>query len=232
MPYTSSPFSGTYWIDDPIPSAPNLGVQSNFYVKPDNTVIKHPGWQYPNGALVSDEYLFNNKSYKLVVNSVPPVVGVGTTLFIDRKPASEWVGIGTTALQVDWYEYTIAFGNTFPNFDFDQEVTVGTSFTTTPSEVATFTYNVVGLGSTAYLEKIQQYRNFLGDVRNNLLAIGITSASGIDTSAVPSGTFTQQRFETLNFVGVGLRTTSGITTALNDIIIGLCTNLPPFDTLF
>ena len=233
MPYTSSQFSGSYWIDDPIPTAPNLGVQSNFYVKPDNTLIKHPGWKYSNGALVSNEYLFNNKSYKLVVDTYPTVIGIGTTIYVDRKPVTSWVGIGTTALQVDWHEYTIAYGNTIPVTTFSEKVeTEFTSFVTTPTEIATITYSAVGLGSTALLEKIQRYRDYLGDVRQNLLTIGITSASGINTNTVPSGTFTDEKMAMLELVGVGLKTTPGINTQRNTLIVGLCTNLPPFDTLF
>lgn len=233
MPYTSSPFSGSYWIDDTIPTAPNLGVQSNFYVKPDNTLLKHPGWKYANGALVSNEYLFRNKSYKLVVDTIPPVVGIGTTLYIDRKPVTSWVGIGTTALQVDWHEYVISYANTVPVTTFAEKVeTEFTSFVTTPSEIATITYSAVGIGSTALLEKIQLYRDYLGDVRQNLLNIGITSAVGINTNTIPSGTFTDERMSMLELVGVGLRTSSGINTHRNAIIIGLCTNLPPFNTLF
>lgn len=228
MPYTSSEYSGSYWIDDPIPSAPNLGVQSNFYVTDTNEVISHPGWQYQNGALVSDEYLFNNKGYKLVVNTTPPVVGVGTTLYIDRKAVTSWVGIGTTSLQVEWHQYVVSYANTAPVPNFNQELkSEFTSFVTTPTEIATITYSVVGLGSTALISKIQSYRNDLGSIRQTLINLGISSATGINTNTVPSGTFTDDKYSNLTYV-----VDKGVVGLGSTEFLGLAATIPPFDSLF
>jgi hypothetical protein len=64
----------TYWMPDFIPESSNEYNQNQKqkrYLTNLDTERVHPGWHYDNGALVDDEYLFQNEGWRLILDSPP-----------------------------------------------------------------------------------------------------------------------------------------------------------------
>lgn len=63
-----------YWFPETLPENSeehNKQQLQKLYLTPDNKQKAHPNWHYENGALVDDEYLFQNEGWKIVINTPP-----------------------------------------------------------------------------------------------------------------------------------------------------------------
>ena len=69
----------TFWLPETLPSEVDdnykIDQQSKSYLTPENTVRIHPNWTFAsNGALVTDEYLYQNEGWKLIVDEGPSML--------------------------------------------------------------------------------------------------------------------------------------------------------------
>ena len=63
-----------YWMPEAIPESTeeyNENQKRKKYLTNLGTERIHPGWHYDNGALVDDEYIFQNEGWKLIIDSPP-----------------------------------------------------------------------------------------------------------------------------------------------------------------
>lgn len=188
MPITTSG-QETYWIDDPLPSAPNSGVLTNFYVREsDEKVVGHPGWWYGDQTpitYVSNEYLYENESYSLIYEAeTKPASSVGsTTYLVTAKDISEWVGysavgLGSTIGRL-YHQYKIV-NNPPTDYAWNQvAIATGYSFVESPSEVATVGYTSETLTGDSLQNRIITYRRNLNELRRTLLDIENETATDL-----------------------------------------------------
>lgn len=80
-----------YWFPEVLPENSeeyNKLQLQKLYLTPDNKQKAHPNWHYENGALVDDEYLFQNEGWKIVINT-PPVNTEGN-VDIEMNDPKKW----------------------------------------------------------------------------------------------------------------------------------------------
>lgn len=73
MPWIESA-DKTYWLPDVLPEPTNEYNDAQLaktYLTPDLEIRPHPKWMFDNKSYVSDEYLFVNEKWKLIVDEYP-----------------------------------------------------------------------------------------------------------------------------------------------------------------
>lgn len=137
LPQYSEP--KTYWIPDVLPEPTqewNSQQSNKTYLKPDGSVISHPGWYFGNTAYASDEYLYYNEGWFTVVDERPEETDDdGNTYIIIDKPTSEWEIFDEYKVKKGYKKYlylkkekpTYKFGiNIGHHYDFNDEDMIAT----------------------------------------------------------------------------------------------------------
>lgn len=80
-----------FWFPETLPENTeeyNKEQLQKLYLTPDNIQKAHPNWHYENGALVDDEYLFQNEGWKVVIN-VPAIAHEGD-IDVEMNSPTKW----------------------------------------------------------------------------------------------------------------------------------------------
>lgn len=76
MPYITEG-EKTYWLPDTYPEKTDewnqAQRQKRYYIPSELRCRSHPRWSFDNGALVTDEYLFKNGGWLIIIDNYPTV---------------------------------------------------------------------------------------------------------------------------------------------------------------
>ena len=220
MPYTTTD-GKTFWIDSPLPTAPNTGVTTHTYLVWDNSnptemeERRHPNWKYSNGAYVSDDYLYYNENYVLIGIGTVPATSIGSTIYnVVQKDPTQWIGYSTNTIpqtiEKTYFQREVVDNK--PTGHAYNQVAIQTGITYTSNTVATVEYGAHTLVGDELDARENNYRVALNDLRRVLLDIEtneVTEAYAKGDTLTNSFAAYYSGLKSLATVGIALSDYSG-----------------------
>jgi hypothetical protein len=110
-----------YWIPDPLPEPTEewrIQQSRKVYLKPDGSIVSHPGWYFANNAYANDEYFYHNENWLTIVDERPSEIDEqGNSYIIKETPVDEWEIFDQYKIKKLYKKY-LHIKNTKPEFRF------------------------------------------------------------------------------------------------------------------
>lgn len=103
MPWINEENESNYWISDPLPEKTeeyNLIQENKRYLTKEKQIRSHPRWNYDNGALVDDDYLFYNEGWRVILDTPMPEILEKDLKHTIQNPIEEWEDVDEKSIRM------------------------------------------------------------------------------------------------------------------------------------